>query len=235
MNYCNPPLFANFVNKELPECPFCTAIANWQFSKKTAFFKNNFYYKCSKCGSVLKIQAFGLPTRKRDFEIYINSLAVKELPTGKIFHISALRSIVNVRKEEILNDLIKKSEKDVSNSIKDKKHSYIPPDGFEIKEWDTTVTRVRGPEYYITEDFEIWDEDSVIVKHEPSSEYPELTHVYIDNEIVGSMKKEMAIDFVKKYGEHFCFYGSVVEYEPDESYPKIIIEIEKPILKKRKT
>ncbi len=113
-------------------------------------------------------------------------------------------------------------------------YKYSPPEGYEITDWTFTTTKVRGCQYYIDEDSDISMDDDVEVVHEPTEKYPENTVVYINDEQVGTLKQDMAIDWCQKFGQKYKFEGKVIEYEEDEEYPQLLIEIKRPILKKIK-
>ena len=114
-----------------------------------------------------------------------------------------------------------------------KDSSYTPPEGYELVDWTYTTTLVRGCSNYIDEDYEIDIDSDVEIIHEPIEKYPENTAIYIDDEKVGSLKQDMAIEWYQKFGKNYRFTGTVVEYEPGE-YPRLLIEIKKPIIRKMK-
>lgn len=116
---------------------------------------------------------------------------------------------------------------------------FVIPNGKEVYDNRIVETRVRGVYYNDIFDYEIKKNDEVAIKHTPNSEYPESTEVILISEgiVLGHLMKEMAIEFVAKYGKDFCFLGKIIDYEKDENdddgkIGKIIIQFNVPKFKK---
>ncbi len=146
----------------------------------------------------------------------------------------------NKQKTEVqqFDDEIEKVETTLRNEkpnsvLNEENFLYTPPEGFELVDWTYATTLVRGCSNYIDEDYEIDIDSEVEIIHEPTDKYPENTSIYIDNDKVGSLKQDMAIEWYQRFGSNYNFIGRVVEYEQGE-YPRLLIEIKKPIIRKIK-
>lgn len=119
-------------------------------------------------------------------------------------------------------------------------HEYIPMPGYEITGYHTTQTMVRGTQYHLDEDdYELLDiDDEVQAIHEPEIEYPESTTIYCNNIILGKMKKDMAEDYVARFGKEFTLSGHLVkktrkrDEDTGEMFYNIVVELNVPILRK---
>lgn len=131
---------------------------------------------------------------------------------------------------------------DFSNKVKEAfSERYVIPDGKEVSDYRIVETRVRGVFYNDIYDYEIRNNDSIAIKHNPNPDYPESTEVILisDGAVLGYLMKEMALEFVEKYGEKFCFIGKIISYEKEEDddegkIGKIIIQFKAPKFKKSK-
>lgn len=112
---------------------------------------------------------------------------------------------------------------------------YIIPDGKEVISSNIKTTKVRGLQYYDVELSDLHKNEEVLIRHEPTTEYPENTAIVNDSDDqFGSLKKEMAEDFVRMYGENFELYGKITKIEKDEDYPVVMVEIYTPVFAKIK-
>ncbi|MDD4351305.1 MAG: hypothetical protein PHP83_03930 [Clostridia bacterium] len=115
-------------------------------------------------------------------------------------------------------------------------------EGYEFKdECSAKTTKVRGVYYNDIYDYEIEEDDEVEIIHNPSEKYFEKTDINCNGLIIGSLMKEMAEEFVQKYGQYYKFTGKIIELtthkeedEDDKYIDKVIIQFNVPILRKIK-
>lgn len=121
------------------------------------------------------------------------------------------------------------------------KEKYLTPEGKQVSYKRLVKTKVRGVYYNDIYDFEIDIDDKVAIVHNPTNEFPESTDIVLisSDTILGKLMKEMAEEFVSKYGNNFCFIGTIVDFELDDDteenkISKILIQFEVPSFIKKK-
>lgn len=115
---------------------------------------------------------------------------------------------------------------------------YLIPEGKEVYDYRIVETRVRGVFYNDIDIHDIDKGDEVAIQHNPSPDYQESTEIILiyDKTQLGHLMKEMAMEFVEKYGEHYCFIGKIIDYKRDEyeeeKLSNIIIQFKVPKFRK---
>ncbi len=142
--------------------------------------------------------------------------------------------------------LIKENEKKAEEKKKELesiKEQYKIPEGKTLSYTRTITTKIRGVYYQDICEYDINLDDEVYIKHTPTEHHPESTEIRLLSygSLLGYLKEEIANEFVVKYGDGYCFIGSIVEYETaddeeDEDYEdkinKILICFNVPSFKK---
>lgn len=162
--------------------------------------------------------------------------------TKNIVNSYNISKVVAEKPQEILNcSQNNKLQQSHNEEVKENfKENYVIPEGKEISYFRTINTRVRGVYYYNICDEDLSKNDKVAIIHNPKNDYHENTDIIsIPYKILlGHLMKEMAAEFVEKYGQNFCFIGKVIDFEREEDdedgmIDKIIIQFDVPSFRKK--
>ena len=126
--------------------------------------------------------------------------------------------IKRLEEKKKLELLIKENEKKAEEKKKELeliKEEYKIPEGKTLSYTRTITTKIRGVYYQDIYEYDINLDDEVYIKHTPTEQHPESTEIRLlsNGSLLGYLKEEIANEFVIKYGDGYCFIGSIVEYE----------------------
>ena len=126
--------------------------------------------------------------------------------------------IKRLEEQKKLVFLIKENEKKAEEKKKELeliKEEYKIPEGKTLSYTRTITTKIRGVYYQDIYEYDINLDDEVYIKHTPTEQHPESTEIRLlsNGSLLGYLKEEIAYEFVIKYGDGYCFIGSIVEYE----------------------
>lgn len=150
--------------------------------------------------------------------------------------------IKRLKEKKKLELLIKENE-EKKKELESIKEQYKTPEGKTLSYTRTITTKIRGVYYQDIYEYDINLDDEVYIKHTPTEQHPESTEIRLlsNGSLLGYLKEEIANEFVVKYGDGYCFIGSIVEYETtddeedgydEDKINKIIICFNVPSFKK---
>lgn len=122
--------------------------------------------------------------------------------------------IKRLEEKKKLELLIKENE-EKKKELESIKEQYKIPEGKTLSYTRTITTKIRGVYYQDIYEYDINLDDEVYIKHTPTEQHPESTEIRLlsNGSLLGYLKEEIANEFVVKYGDGYCFIGSIVEYE----------------------
>ena len=123
--------------------------------------------------------------------------------------------IKRLEEKKKLELLIKENEKKAEGKKKELeliKEEYKIPEGKTLSYTRTITTKIRGVYYQDIYEYDINLDDEVYIKHTPTEQHPESTEIRLlsNGSLLGYLKEEIANEFVVKYGDGYCFIGSIV-------------------------